>query len=425
GALTVDAGAAVSGPGIIGAKVVDGGTITASGGTLILQDDVAGGGSLVIGAGATLQLFGTSIAPAIAFNGAAGTLELAADTPPAVTGTVSGFAAGDLLLLDAIEADQASLAAGTLTVSNAGATVLTLNLAGTYAGETFYAVPFIVTNGLSGRYGLTGTAIEVLPTIPFSPAPPGTPTGQLFDWVGTSGAWADVRNWQQGALPATTTPGSKDTVRLLPSLGTSPDIVVGAGNAAGLSLEGGDFALDGIFNLGSLEVNGTLAIMAGSSVSAGSVSVGDQPAPQGMNGSLLVSGTGASLTDASDLRIGNASGTGTETVAVSNHGTLRTTGLSQVSVLHGFPFATIDVDGTGTLEVGTAGGAAAGALTVDQDGVVEFDGAINATVIDNGVIRPAGVKLSIYGDVSGTGRLEIDRDDTLVLAGSSIATAIA
>jgi hypothetical protein len=63
------------------------------------------------------------------------------------------------------------------------------------------------------------------------------------------------------------------------------------------------------------------------------------------------------------------------------------------------------VDGTGAFEVGTTGGAAAGTLTVDQDGVLKLDGAINATVIDNGVIR-------------------LDSNDTLVLAGSSIATAI-
>jgi hypothetical protein len=204
GALTVDAGAAVSGVGMIAAKVLDGGTITASGGKLMLQDDVAGNGSLAIGAGAMLQLFGTSIAPAIAFAGAAGTLELAADTPPAVTGTISGFAAGDLLLLDGVEADQASLAGGTFTVSNAGVTVLRLNFAGTYAGETFYTVPFIVTDSFSGRYGLTGTTIEVCcprsrsPRRPLAPAP-GNP-------LHGSARAAHGRTWPTGSRVACRSP---------------------------------------------------------------------------------------------------------------------------------------------------------------------------------------------------------------------------
>src|SRR6185437_6065052 len=164
------------------------------------------------------------------------------------------------------------------------------------------------------------------------------------------------------------------------------------------------------------------------------VSVGDE----GLTGSsLVVSGTGASLTDASDLTFGGNTG-GSGTVAVSNHGTLRTTGLGVDIGLHFQSSATISVDGTGTLEVGTAGGAAPGALTVDPDGSVGIQGTITATVVDNGVIAtvggfevgpisliPIGGVLTINGDVSGSGRLEIGDADTLTLAGSSIATAIA
>ena len=67
---------------MIAAKVVDGGTITASNGKLLLQVDVAGNGNLAIGAGATLQLFGMSITPAIAFAGAAGTADGTASPAP-------------------------------------------------------------------------------------------------------------------------------------------------------------------------------------------------------------------------------------------------------------------------------------------------------------------------------------------------------
>jgi hypothetical protein len=74
-----------------------------------------------------------------------------------VSSVSSGYSDGDAIKLDLVAADQAVWTAaggglGTLTISNAGATILTLTLAGDYTGQTFYAVP-------RGESGFVGTEI--------------------------------------------------------------------------------------------------------------------------------------------------------------------------------------------------------------------------------------------------------------------------
>jgi hypothetical protein len=156
----------VAGTGVITGAVVDNGTIAPTG-FFEVAGDLTGHGSIQVADGQTLYLGGTTITPAIDFVGSNGTLEFtsfAVSPSPALTvsGVISGFADGDAIKLDGIASDQAVWTStggglGTLTVSNAGATVLTLILAGDYTGQTFYAVP----RALSGPVGteiVTGAA---------------------------------------------------------------------------------------------------------------------------------------------------------------------------------------------------------------------------------------------------------------------------
>ena len=95
GAVTIDAGASVTGNGSINpfGAIIDNGSITATGGALVLGS-VTGSGALSIGAGALELTYATALP--IAFASATSTLAIAG---PAATpsGTLSGLVAGDVI----------------------------------------------------------------------------------------------------------------------------------------------------------------------------------------------------------------------------------------------------------------------------------------------------------------------------------------
>src|SRR6185437_15485194 len=270
---------------------------------------------------------------------------------------------------------------------------------GDYTGDTFYVVP-------NGSFFQTGADIEVLPTIARSAAPPGGAPA-AYSWNGNSGAWADPTQWQVGGMPASVAPGIGDDVTLnspAPSFGAvvPSTIVVGDGNAASLTVTG-SVALDGQFKVAGT-FTGSGALMAGSSLSAASVQVSSL---------LLVSGTGARLTDSGTLTVQGI-------MAVSNHGIAQAAGLSLPN------FGTVSVDDTGTIEIGGTGGAVAGALTVDAGATVQGSGIIDGAVVDNGTIAPAGPSgfFEVVGDLTGNGSIEVADQSTLYLGGTTITPAI-
>jgi hypothetical protein len=113
---------------------------------------VDGGGysTLELAAGAgmgTLPGLGTSFVnfASVVFDpGAAWTVTL--DDPAAFTGTISGFASGDIIDLTGRAATNVTYSSGVLTVLNGDATVATLNLAGSYTSADFSLSP----DGLAG-----------------------------------------------------------------------------------------------------------------------------------------------------------------------------------------------------------------------------------------------------------------------------------
>ena len=154
GAMTVDAGATLSGSGSLTGKLVNNGTITAVGGGLSISGDVSGAGALRIAGGAELGLYSSSIATDIDFVGSGGTLSFGAflgTFPFSASGTISGFVSSDNLVFSTARLDQAVWATsggglGTLTLSASGKTLATLTLAGDYSNESFFANP----SGFSG-----------------------------------------------------------------------------------------------------------------------------------------------------------------------------------------------------------------------------------------------------------------------------------
>ena len=141
GGLSVAAGGHVVGQGTVTTR--DGGwlnldgTVEAKGGTLDLHSNVTGNGSLVVGAGATMQIDGAKLVlPKIAFTGASGTLVLAQGA--AVTSEIDGFATGDAIKIAGVQGASWNAATDLLTLTgSSGQTVDQLHLGGSFTASQF------------------------------------------------------------------------------------------------------------------------------------------------------------------------------------------------------------------------------------------------------------------------------------------------
>jgi hypothetical protein len=155
--LVVDPGAAFLGRanGALFVGKVDGG-----GGNNTLELAPGSGPGLLSGLGTNFINFGSVVFDA----NAAWTVAL--DDPAAFTGTISGFASGDILDLTATAATGVSYSSGVLTVLNGDATVATLNLAGSYTSADFTLA----------SDGLGGTDIGIAATGPPASAAPSSAT---------------------------------------------------------------------------------------------------------------------------------------------------------------------------------------------------------------------------------------------------------
>jgi T5SS/PEP-CTERM-associated repeat protein len=96
--LTIDGGN-ISGDGAVTGDVTDGGSITATGGTLTLSGDVSGSGALLIGDGGTLDLAGTDDGVNVQFVAGGGNEVLQLPTPANLDAKIAGFAAGDAIVV--------------------------------------------------------------------------------------------------------------------------------------------------------------------------------------------------------------------------------------------------------------------------------------------------------------------------------------
>jgi hypothetical protein len=140
--VTIDAGGTLDGHGTVLGAVANAGTIDASGGTLSITQGVTGTGAAEIENNATLS-FGANVAAGqtVTFEGAKGTLALG--NAGGFAGTIAGFAPGNAIDLINTTASAVTYNAGadTLTVKNKGTVIATLQLSGSYTGDTFGLAP--------------------------------------------------------------------------------------------------------------------------------------------------------------------------------------------------------------------------------------------------------------------------------------------
>jgi hypothetical protein len=142
--VKVLAGGVIAGHGTLaapdGVAIQDAGTIRASGGTLTVNGNVVGTGTIELGADSTAVstavLTGSSLElAAIAFIGADSTLGLAHGSH--VTAAISGFAIGDAISNADVDAVSFNAPTGMLTLSEHNAQVESLHLVGGFAGDAF------------------------------------------------------------------------------------------------------------------------------------------------------------------------------------------------------------------------------------------------------------------------------------------------
>jgi T5SS/PEP-CTERM-associated repeat protein len=138
--LAVQAGGSISGFGSIaaidGAQIWDQGVIQAIGGTLTVNGNIAGTGSMAIGANSTAVITASSLKLAgISFAGSNAGLTLAHGST--IDAPISGFAIGDILSMAGIDAISFNASKGVLTLSQHNALVENLHFTGNFSGEMF------------------------------------------------------------------------------------------------------------------------------------------------------------------------------------------------------------------------------------------------------------------------------------------------
>jgi hypothetical protein len=407
GKLTVDTGFLLVGQGNANAygALVDNGNIYAFGGTLAVGT-VTGFGHLGISANAAMLLDGpVSAGEQIVFAGANATLDIAAEAY-APKGTITGFASGDAIdfrgsLISAAVYNAAGSSGGVLTLYYGAQVAAQLNLAGNYTTSTF----------LTAGDGSNGTLINVAAAVAGSLTPsPGTSAPDQYAWTASgSGAWGIAANWQDqttGASPAAIAPGANDSVAIAVSQ-TVFTVIAGPANAASLSVTG-EVALTGALGIGTLSVgtvsgtrftDGGVDLLAGTVINARAAAIAA--------GAVSSAGSGALLSVAGSLTMGGGqTGVGLPVTALTATagGRIRAAGL----VIGGGSGNSITTDPAGSVEFGTLGNAAAGAVTVDPGASITGNGSINpfGALIDNGSITATGGVLSL-GTVTGTGSLSI------------------
>ena len=419
--------------------IVDNGIINLSVGS----GGVGGTGIFQIGANASLNAngsFGAGTNNTIAFTGSNAALNLGGvslDNASHFDPAISGFGANDVIdfTVSAFGATpvngtsySGTTSSGTLTLLSGATTVATLTLLGDYTGATFFAIS---TTGSTSEIVVGGQGDTTTP-------PAGTSTRDNYTWNGPiAGSWDLAANWSDtttGATPASVPPGANDAVNI-PAASNAVSAITGTGNSLTLTI-GGGADLAGKFSTGALAANGALTIGSGGSLTVSGDATGN--ASLAVNGGTLA--VGGTLSENAGLLAENdgsvqatamAMGGGSSTVSAQAGGSITISGLVLENGIVGNASDIILVDGTSAIEIGTAGAAASGTLTIDSGIAVTVPAGVapaspvlltliapsivnNGAIVDNGTLTLSPGS----GGIGGTGRIEIGGNATLNANGS-------
>jgi hypothetical protein len=453
GAITVDPEASVTlgGPSeepsfLTAPSIIDNGAIAVTAGeSLTLDGGLAGSGQVDIGAGANLSVEGVEAASqnTIDFTGAGGVLTIPGSALNASEGfvpAIAGFNASDAIDFAGI-ATSASYAGGALTLYDGSTAVAELSLIGDYAGETFNTSPVTLEPGSS-----SGTQINVLGQGDTATPPAGTSASDQYVFgSGIAGSWDLASNWSDTTTdedPASVAPGANDSVTIDPASGGLTHIITGTGDSASLSIIGPTL-LSGQFTTGTLDFDGSanptsnadLALSASDTLTVAGNATVDDADFGGFDiggGAVTIDGNLAfnayssvnEVCDGGVLSVGGSVTSSSPDVSISG-----TTGarIQLASVSGAINFT---VDGASSLEIGTAGGAALGAITVDPGASITIGGPSEEpscltapSVVDDGaIVAAAGDSLTLDGGLTGSGQVDIGAGANLGVEGVEAAS---
>ncbi len=319
----------------------------------------------------------------------------------------------------------------------------TVNLAGTYAIGGMLAVGSVaVVPGLPPTTTLAAGTLELSSQGTISAGTVDVSDGTLSLDAGTqiTAAGSVTIGLPSGdAVPynggfATTT-GASGSIDLASgaTLSAGGDLLVNAGT---LENEGGLVRLGGTLNVGTattslatpsevrVEEGGTLTVGGGLSELNGDILVGGAGSTLVTSGTLVA--TGGGNTDFyifSDL-IDSALYSGDLAVLDGGFAQLGGLVLNTSPAVNNLSPAGITVDNTSTIEIGTTGGAAAGAITIDSGRTITSSttASFSGNLVDNGILAITGGLLTQTGDISGSGTIQIGADATWLLDGTIAAT---
>ncbi len=422
GALTVDSGVTASLDGTVDGNVVVNGLLIAgqNGGSNAaltigtfggIAPVIGGSGTIEVAPGATLTLAGKDTAAIQMMNSSSyyAVYDILVLNGALPTGAISGFVTGNSIsvaqTLTSLSYSQTSAAGGTLTLKNGATTVGALNLAGSFAASQFQLEPGAPGQASTIVYAPTpstagGTAVSV--------------NSDSFNWNNSSGGnWSNPANWRDNYVPALQAPGAGNSVSIYQGSKVTPLIISGNGSAASVYVSGGAVFTGSISVGGGFTEHGWASIASGASLTtAGMLSVG---------GVLQVAGA----VTAAALSLGNPS----NSLLVTAGGSIKVLNNGISSTLYG----TLAVDTLSSIEFGSAGGAAAGGLTVDSGQTLTMDGgAIYSNIVLNGVLQagaPYGYSGNVViggwgsalGAITGSGTLVIPYGTHLTLNASDTA----
>jgi hypothetical protein len=169
----------------------------------------------------------------------------------------------------------------------------------------------------------------------------------------------------------------------------------------------------------TVTAGGTLTVNGGITASNGSVFAG------GVGSKLVASST---LTAAGDGLAPIAGSPARNCVAAADGGFVQLDGLVLNAPPPGFSDPDcpgVSVDGTSRIEIGTAGGTAAGVITIDAGKTITVNTTtfLSGNLVDNGILAIAsGTLTQMMGGVSGNGIVQIGKNATWVLNGDIDAT---
>ena len=481
GSITIDAGVSFTESGTFTAPIIaDNGSITVAPDTSLSLSSsgsrgLTGTGSINIEGGSSLTLngvdTGASDSVKISFDKPGGQLWLTSNDFDALGNFVpeiTGFGPTDAIEYGGV-VTSASYSGNYLSLYNGASLVAQLNIGhgpgsgySTAAGA-FSVVP--VQGGYSTQIDYVGGGTN--------PAPGGTTTGpgHSFVWTGAvAGNWNDIGSWSDttSGLAASYAPGASDIVTVNAAANQAAQVLVGDGDAYGLTLKG-ETLLVGTFKVEGTGANGGLTVAqsasaylnSGSSLTvAGSATFGSYTGLTLDGGSFAVTGTfyggadiygitnnanyvienagasfsAGSLVDSSSSYsvgagdqltvLGNVSDASayTRSAFAANGGTITVGGTfvsggDQVSATNGGQIKLtalqedtsgegvyLTADASSSIEIGGQNVGTAGAITIDSGVTVTEQGSLTAPTI----VDKGALKVGAGQYLSSTGTLEVD-----------------